>query len=183
MQSRETVFLNEVYTPNNRMLVEKCITRIINSSGRYATYHEQVDDMVQATFLDAWKGFSGFRRESKVQTWLYRIAVNVAMKPIRKDAIRLDVVSRKGLPLWMFGREYASPYRNVVCREAKRRARRALRKLSVRYLRVMNLRFREELSFKEVADVMDSTEATMKNVVLRAKQQIRREIEVAGVTV
>jgi RNA polymerase sigma-70 factor (ECF subfamily) len=58
--------------------------------------HDDADDITQNTFIKAWKAFSGFRGDSKIGTWLYRIAYNESISFINKEKrigkVRLDDV-------------------------------------------------------------------------------------------
>ena len=47
--------------------------------------HADAEEAAQDAFLSAYRNFSKFRGESKVSTWLYRIAVNAALMKLRKD--------------------------------------------------------------------------------------------------
>ena len=45
---------------------------------------EEVQDLFQETLINMWKGMSGFREESKVSTWIYRVALNTCLLQERK---------------------------------------------------------------------------------------------------
>ena len=47
--------------------------------------HEDADDVLQNTFLKAWKNIDSFKGKSKLQTWLYSIAINEALDYLRKN--------------------------------------------------------------------------------------------------
>ena len=50
--------------------------------------HDNANDVLQNTFIKVWKGLSGFRGDSKLYTWLYRIASNEAVSFIQKEKRR-----------------------------------------------------------------------------------------------
>jgi RNA polymerase sigma-70 factor (ECF subfamily) len=52
---------------------------------RMVTEHEDANDIVQNAFIKIWKGLSGFKEESQLYTWLYRIATNEAITFINKN--------------------------------------------------------------------------------------------------
>ena len=52
---------------------------------RVLNNHADAEEAAQDAFLSAYRNFSKFRGESKVSTWLYRIAVNAALMTLRKD--------------------------------------------------------------------------------------------------
>ena len=57
--------------------------------------HDDTDDILQNTFLKAWRSIDGFEGESKISTWLYRIAYNESLTFLKqkKETISLDVDS------------------------------------------------------------------------------------------
>jgi RNA polymerase sigma-70 factor (ECF subfamily) len=58
----------------------------------YATKNIPLNDLYQEVVLNIWKGFGAFRRESKISTWIYRIALNTCISFIRKEKNMPDIV-------------------------------------------------------------------------------------------
>ena len=56
----------------------------------YRDTHEDQEDLFQEIIYQLWKAFPDFRNESKVSTWMYRIALNTALAAFRKNRIALD---------------------------------------------------------------------------------------------
>ena len=56
---------------------------------RMVLVHEDADDLVQNVFLKAWNGLDNFKQQSKLSTWLYRIAINEALDFLRKQKMLL----------------------------------------------------------------------------------------------
>jgi len=50
--------------------------------------HDDTDDVLQNTFINAWQHLGGFRNEADIGTWLFRIATNEALKHLRAQRIR-----------------------------------------------------------------------------------------------
>ena len=59
-------------------LVESNYGRVRYIASNY-TYSEDVDDLIQEIFLQVWRSFASFRGDAKVETWIYRIALNTAI--------------------------------------------------------------------------------------------------------
>ena len=57
-------------------MVEQEGPRLYNLVRRIVQFHDDADDVMQNTFLKAWMALDTFRAESKVSTWLHRIAIN-----------------------------------------------------------------------------------------------------------
>ncbi len=62
------------------LLVTKYQHKVANLVSRYVSNHSDVPDIVQETFIKAYRALPNFRGESAFYTWLYRIAVNCAKK-------------------------------------------------------------------------------------------------------
>ena len=58
----------------------------------YATDDYTLDELYQETIINLWKGYAHFREESKVSTWIYRIAMNTCISYFRKSASRPQTI-------------------------------------------------------------------------------------------
>ncbi len=68
-----------------RYLIEHYRKRVYLHLRRMVKTHEEADDLVQETFMKAWRSLGGFRSESAPFTWLYRIATNCALSYLEKQ--------------------------------------------------------------------------------------------------
>ena len=120
-----------------------------------------------------------FRGECSVQTWLLRIAVNLARDHARnrrtgfwKRLLRLednDVVTQANEP----ASTKPSPERTVLAQEELDAVWRAVEDLSRRQKEVFILRFVEELELKEIAEVLKLRPGTVKTQLFRAQSRVR----------
>lgn len=69
-----------------RLIVERYSTRLYWHIRRLVILHEDADDALQNTFINAWRNITNFRKESSLYTWLYAIATNEALTLINKRA-------------------------------------------------------------------------------------------------
>ena len=67
-----------------RLVVEKYSSRLYWHIRRLVILHEDADDALQNTFINAWRSMGDFRSESSLYTWLYTIATNEALALINK---------------------------------------------------------------------------------------------------
>ena len=65
-------------------MVEQEGPRLYNRVRRIVQFHDDADDVMQNTFLKAWMALDTFRAESKVSTWLHRIAINECLTLLGK---------------------------------------------------------------------------------------------------
>ena len=70
------------------LLVKKYQERVYLHVRRMVVDHDDANDVVQNTFIKAWKGLGNFREDAKVFTWLYRIATNESMNFLKKKKLR-----------------------------------------------------------------------------------------------
>lgn len=69
-------------------------SRIINKvSYFYATEQLPFDDLRQEIYVNIWRGLKQFRGDSKISTWIYRVAVNSALMALRSSKSRIETVS------------------------------------------------------------------------------------------
>ena len=147
---------------------------------RYTETEETAQDLLQETFFQALRSLPNFRGESKLTTWLYSIAKNVALARYRKDKRRSPleeetltrVAARSGEVAG--GGTHASwdPVEETTRNEETAMVREALDELSDNYREVIELRDLQELSTKEVAAQLDLTRVNVRVRLHRARQKL-----------
>ena len=148
----------------------------------------EAEDLVQETYLNAWRAFPAFEGRSSVRTWLYRIATNACLSALEKRERRplpvgltgssgdpaLEPVARSEVP-WLepIPDAMLDPASVVTARETARLAFvAALQYLSPRQRAVLVLRDVLRLSAAEVADMLDTTTAAVNSALQRAHAQL-----------
>ena len=152
---------------------------------------EDARDATQETFLAAFRGLRGFRGEAKVSSWLHRIAVNQCITRQRRARVRAetaledetdrDVASADAASL--ITRAHESPAHQVESRERAEIVRRAVGALPPELRQVVLMKEFEELTFQEIADVLDLPMSTVKSRLYTALQQLRMRLEKHGAEV
>jgi RNA polymerase sigma-70 factor (ECF subfamily) len=118
---------------------------------------EEASDLLQETFLRAWRGLRGFGGRSEFSTWLYQIALNVCRDAGRR---RRRAPARPSIP----------PGRDAA---AVARVREALGRLREPYRVALVLRYGQALSYQEIADQLRWTLPKVKMTLHRAKLAFR----------
>lgn len=135
---------------------------------RYVKSPEDAKDVTQRTFVRVFERIASFRFESKFRTWLYRIAVNTALDHVRSappgEAVPVedDVAFTNSL-----GTE------KLVAAEVWRKVSARLAELPPRQRLVVELRVFHELSFDEIAAIVDSSEDAAKVNYHHAVKRLR----------
>ena len=150
---------------------------------------DEAEDLVQETYLRAWRSYAGFEGRSSVRVWLYRIATNVCLTALTNRSRRV-LPSGLGAPTdapdaptpdagpeigWLepFPDTLADPAMIVAEREGLRLALIAsLQYLPARQRAVLILRDVLAFSANEVADILDTTVAGVKSALQRARARL-----------
>ena len=131
-----------------------------------------VEDLAQQAFINAYKGIAGFRGESRLSSWLYRIAVNVARGYLKRLANRPSVSSVE---------EQAAAGQQPSDREAGRQAHHhaqhmalggALGRLTQLQRLCISLYYFEELSYEEIAQATAQNLNTVRTHIRRGKLRL-----------
>ncbi len=143
---------------------------------------EDADNLTQECFLRGYTSMKSFRGECSVQTWLLRIAVNLARDHARnrragfwKRLLRLedgDVVTAEHEP----ASTKPSPERGLLAQQELDAVWRAVEALSPRQKEVFILRFAEEKGLKEIAEVLNLSTGTVKAQLFRAVTSVREQV-------
>lgn len=141
---------------------------------------EDARDATQETFLAAFRNLRGFRGEAKVSSWLHRIAVNQCITRQRRSKVRgesaLDEehennAGRFATPV------HHSPAYVVEGRQETVAVRRAINSLPIELRQVVVMKEFEELTFREIADVLDLPLSTVKSRLYTALKQLQMRLE------
>lgn len=154
-----------------RLLVEAYSAKLYWHIRRLVILHEDADDALQNTFLNAWKGIKEFRSESSVYTWLYTIATNEALALINKrkknSAISLDDLgsyfenSREG-STWFDGDEAQVKLQNAIL------------KLPEKQRIVFNLKYFDDMKYEDMSSVLKTSEGALKASYHHAVKKIEK---------
>lgn len=117
--------------------------------------HEDADDLLQDIFVKVWNSLEGFRGESQLFTWLFRIATNETLNFLRKHSLRatlgLDEVERvKDDDVYFSGNEL------------QRLLSVAVSKLPPRQRAVFHMRYFEEMPYEQMAGILGVSVSSLK---------------------
>ena len=146
----------------HRVAVYRVARRILGS-------HEDADEAAQVAFVKAWRALGRFRGESSIRTWLIRIVLNVSrsMLSSRKVTDGIDAVDAVA-----DGGDASDTM--LRRREDRERVRAAVAGLPPRQREVVILKVFHEMTYSDVARVMDLTEGAVKAHLHQAVANLRR---------
>ncbi|MEK7426225.1 MAG: sigma-70 family RNA polymerase sigma factor [Actinomycetota bacterium] len=131
--------------------------------------HSLAEDIVQESIMKAWQALDGFRGESSVKTWLLRITHNTAISSLRKR--RDDLMSPYELP---DRPTTGSVEEDAVIQADAHEIWAALRTLDELSRTIVVLREVDQMSYEEIADVLDLPVGTVRTRLFRARQQLTK---------
>jgi RNA polymerase sigma-70 factor (ECF subfamily) len=140
-------------------------------------------DVTQEVFLKAFRGIAAFRRGSSLKTWLYRIAVRESLNHRRwwhrhcRNEISLDTPLRENQPVTQIEDSDATPFEQLAARETQAAVQNALAQIPDVYRSAVILRDLEGLSYEEVAEVLETSIATVKTRILRGRRALKQLLE------
>ncbi|EIJ72879.1 RNA polymerase sigma factor RpoE [Haemophilus parahaemolyticus HK385] len=163
------------------LLVVRYQNRVAGLLTRYVS-RDDIPDIVQESFIKAYRSLASFRGESAFYTWLYRIAVNTAKnhltalgrRPPKEDILAEDAESYDaGTQL----RETDIPENLVLSNELKRVVFETIENLPEELKMAITLREIEGLSYEEIAEVMSCPVGTVRSRIFRAREAIDAKIQ------
>ncbi len=141
-----------------RVLMQKYQERLYWHIRRMVLEHEDANDVIQNTFIKVYKSIGRFEGKSKLYTWLYRIATNEAItflnKKKRKETVALDDASNR------INKLQSDPYfddSGIVILLQK-----ALEQLPEKQKLVFNMRYFDDMSYKEISEILDTSVGALK---------------------
>ncbi len=156
-------------------LVERYVEKLRRYGRRFFSDSEDIDDLIQDSFLKAYANIQSFDTSRRFSPWIYRIAHNEIVNRLRSRitddlAIDLDLV-------FPHLRAVEEADTETTLREMREVLEEHLPAINVKYREALILYFYEELSYKEIAEVLQIPIATVGVRINRGKALLRKEIE------
>jgi RNA polymerase sigma factor (sigma-70 family) len=156
-----------------KLVVERYSSKLYWHIRRIVILHEDADDALQNTFINAWRNIANFRNESAIYTWLYAIATNEALAIINKRtknvAISLDDLgsyfanSREG-STWFDGDEAQIKLQNAILQ------------LPDKQRIVFNFKYFDDLTYEEMSKFLGTSVGALKASYHHAVKKIENII-------
>lgn len=131
-------------------------------------FSQASEDIVQETFLKGFRNIRRYDQKYKFSTWLYTIALRQTISQYRK---------KRDVPPYEQGYNSEDPETVLIKGEQSDMIWRAVKKLKSDQQSAVWLRYKEDLSIREIAGVMKKTEVSVRTLLYRARQSLFREME------
>jgi RNA polymerase sigma factor (sigma-70 family) len=140
---------------------------------KIVTTHENADDVLQNTFIRIYKSIHNFQEKSSLHTWMYRIAYNESIRFLEKNNKKsyenIDDVSSTHLEV-LFEDEYFDGD------EIQKKLNTIIDGFTEKQKRVFQMKYFDDLSFRQIAEVLKSSESTLKSTYYTAVKIIEEKI-------
>ena len=135
--------------------------------------HEDADDVLQNTFLKAWKGLDSFRGEAQLYTWLYRIATNESISFLKqKQGRHIPLADVENMLTDSLSCDvYFSGD------ELQRRLQKAILSLPEKQRIVFNMRYFDEIPYEQISEIFGTSVGALKASYHLAMKKIKNMLE------
>lgn len=161
------------------LLIRRNNTYLYKVGRAYPYSHEDTQDLMQDTFVDAYTHLAGFRHRSSFRTWLVRIMLNNCYRKQQKWNVK-NMVSAElhaGMVPAFSSDGIADTNRMIMNKELRLVIEQALEHLPLDYRMVFTLREMNGMSVAETSEALQISPANVKVRLNRAKARLRREVE------
>ncbi len=165
-----------------RFVVEKQKDRVFNTSLGIVQNSEEAEDITQDVFIEVLESIHFFKAESKLSTWIYRIAITKSLELIRKRKRQ----KRFGFMIRLFQNSADKPEVDIpdfvhpgVLMENKEKAIilfKAIESLSENQKIAFTLHKVEDLSYEEIAGIMGVSISSVESLIHRAKLNLQKKL-------
>ena len=135
--------------------------------------HENADDVLQNTFIRVYKSINNFQEKSSLHTWMYRIAYNESMRFLEKNKKKsydnIDDVKSSKLEV-LFEDEYFNGD------EIQKKLHKIIDSFTEKQKRVFHLKYFDDLSFRQISELLEVSESTLKSTYYTAVKIIEKKI-------
>ncbi len=158
-----------------RMVVNTCLAIVHNKA--------DAEDLAQDVFVEIFRTAENFRGDSKVSTWLYRIATNRSLNMIRNNKRKRFFQSIE--EAFTGGRNHGSevsesrndqPDQNITDQQRSDLLHRAIDRLPEKQRIAFTLNKYEELPYQQIAEIMEISLASVESLIHRAKKNLQEQL-------
>lgn len=160
----ESDFILRLQNPNSkeaafRELLQLYKERLYWHIRKIVLNHDDADDVLQNTFIKVYRSIDKFKGESKLYSWLYRIATNESITHINRNAKRLQITNE----------EHQNNAINSLTADVyfegddiQLKLQKAIASLPQKQQLVFNMKYFDDIKYKDMSEILDTTEGALK---------------------
>jgi RNA polymerase sigma-70 factor (ECF subfamily) len=158
-------------------LVNRYRALVVHVVYRMVLNFEDRQDICQEVFMKVYRNLAGFRFESRLSTWIARVAYNTCLNHLEK---KRDILADECLPGIESLDELASAARGpdtlTEHEDISKRLEMEIESLPVTYRTILTLFHIDEMTYDEIAGIMDLPEGTVKSQLFRARKYLKSKL-------
>ncbi len=155
------------------LLVHKYQKKVYYHIRRIVIDHDDANDVVQNTFIKAWKGLANFREDAQLFTWLYRIATNEALTFLKKKRTAFFI------PFVNVERQLSDKLEHdplIKADELLLKLQKAILSLPEKQRIVFNMKYYDELKYEEMSAILGTSVGALKASYHHAVKKVEKYI-------
>jgi len=157
------------------VLVKQLQVKVYSLAVKMTGDKEEAKDLTQEIFLKIYKSFATYDKSVKITTWIYRIATNTCIDYLRKKKELLML--NEDQEIQIENRPYSLPDKALENKELKLLIQSKIDLLPESYRIVVVLKYINELTFEEIADILKEPANTVKTKLYRAREKLRDSLK------
>ncbi|MGB0422960.1 MAG: RNA polymerase sigma factor [Flavobacteriales bacterium] len=163
------ISFQSLYDEHKNMVYNLCLNYLLQA--------EDAEEATQDVFVKVFDKLKEFRSESNIKTWIYRITINHCLDVLRKRKRKNSVFSffTKTTPDKV---EFNHPGIVLENREALESLMKTIHTLPNQQITVVLLKYIEDHSIKEIAEILESSEKAVESLLSRARKNLKNKIDV-----
>lgn len=178
MHSEEAVIITKGKEEHFKEIVDNYGLMVTNTCYGFVHSAEDANDLAQDVFIEVWKKLDFFRGESKISTWLYRIAVNKSLNHKRQYKNNVILCAFESIKENLFSYESDSFHNDKEDKKLKLKLlHQAIIKLPERQKSAFVLYYYEGLDCKEIADITNSSLSVVESLLYRARLNLKKKFK------
>lgn len=156
-----------------KLLVDTYKERLYWHIRKIVISHDDSDDVLQNTFIKVFKNINNFKGDSQLYTWMYRIATNESLSYLKSKSKRTRL-NNENTHQQMVDRLQADVY--FEGNDIQLKLQKAIAQLPEKQKLVFNMRYFDEIKFKDMAKILDTSEGALKASYHIAVKKIQKKL-------
>lgn len=156
-----------------KLLVDTYKERLYWHIRKIVISHDDSDDVLQNTFIKVFKNINNFKGDSQLYTWMYRIATNESLSYLKSKSQRTRL-NNENTHQQMVDRLQADVY--FEGNDIQLKLQKAIAQLPEKQKLVFNMRYFDEIKFKDMAKILDTSEGALKASYHIAVKKIQKKL-------
>lgn len=141
---------------------------------------QEAEDVLQESFIKAFRSLSGLRKPKHLDAWLRRIVYRTGLDFLRRRKRLAETSLDEGLQRHSRSRPFADPAKEALLNERIDLVQEAMQRMNPRYRTHLILREVEGLNYEQIGEILNESNSVVRTTIFRARQQLRQLVQEAN---